>query len=234
MIFQLQELDLAGFELLPEDCQLCGWWQGHDDGWPDRIQADSWAERALERFGGWGKLAIGDGELLGMIQYGPAVLFGRSGDLACGPVSNDAVLLTCSIAHQDFQPVRRSLLTAVLAELKERRVETVEAFCFQEVPPRNECRLFRQDFLQDCGFYPVRSSRGLQLMRFELGGVQPAKVGKQKARRGLLERIKRTSPAPAPVAMCEPAELCGPAHVGPVAAMCAAAGASSDRVTACP
>ncbi|MCL5883404.1 MAG: hypothetical protein M1539_05440 [Actinobacteria bacterium] len=227
MIFQLQELDRAGFELLPEDCQVCGWWQGHDDGWPGSHQADSWAETAIERFGGWGKLAVGDGELLGMIQYGPSVLFGRSGDLACGPVSNDAVLLTCSFAHQDFQPVRKSLLTAVLAEMKERQVETVEAFCFEDVPPENECRLFSQDFLQDCGFYPVRSSRGLLLMRFELGGVLPTKAAKQKTRRRLLERIKRTAPAPAPVALCRSAAERGPAERGP-------AEACADLVTVCP
>ena len=209
MIFQLQELDRAGFELLPEECRGCGWWQGHDDGWPEEKHAESWAETALEKFGGWGKLAIGDNELLGMIQYGPAGLFSRSADFACGPVSRDAVLLTCSfITSRSFEPVRKSLLTAVLAELKEREVETVEAFCYQNDPPENECRLFGQEFLQDCGFYPVRSSRGLQLMRFELGGAEPVKAEKQKSRRGILERIKRTSPTPAPAAMCGTKEAC--------------------------
>ena len=204
VIFQLQELDKAGLKLLPMECRSCGWWQGHDDGWATASQADSWAEAALESFGGWGKLAIGDDRLLGMIQYGPAGLFVRSGDFACGPVSADAVLLTCSIVTDSvLGSVRKSLVTAALAELKEREVETVEAFCYEEGVSGEDCRLFSQEFLRDCGFYPVRTSKGLQLMRFELGGVQPAKAEKQKSRRRILERIKGASPTPAPAAMCE-------------------------------
>jgi len=207
VIFQLQELDKAGLELLPEQCRDCGWWQGEDNGWTASHKADSWAETALEKFGGWGKLAIGDDELMGMIQYGPAELFARARDFSCGPVSNDAVLLTCGlVTAQTFEPVRKSLLTAALAELKERDVETVEAFCFEDDAPENDCRLFDQGFLADCGFYPVRSSRGLLLMRFELGGVVPSKARKQKSRRRILERITRPSASPAPVAMCESQE----------------------------
>ncbi len=209
MIFQLQELDKAGSTLLPEACLSCGWWQGQDGGWSSPEQADSWAEAALETFGGWGKLAVGDDELLGMIQYGPSGLFSRAGDFACGPVSPDAILFTCSLVlNRSFMSVRKSLVLAVLAELKERNIDTVEAFCYQDDDPEEDCRLFSQDFLRDCGFYPVRSSRGLQLMRLELGGVQPAMAGKQKSRRRILERIKRSSPHPAPAAMCEKNEGC--------------------------
>ena len=203
MIFQLLELDKSGEALLPGECRSCGWWQGHDDNWPSPERADSWSESALEIFGGWGKLAMGDDVLLGMIQYGPAGLFTRANDFACGPVSPDSVLFTCSIVPDTtYKSVRKSLVLSVLAELKERHIETVEAFCYQEDRPDNDCRLFDQGFLTDCGFYPVRSSRGLQLMRFELGGAQNAIVGKQKKRRRILERIKRTSPSPAPAAMC--------------------------------
>jgi len=207
MIFQLQDLDKASALLLPEDCRSCGWWQGKDGGWASSMQADSWEEAALESFGSWGKLAIGDDELLGMIQYGPAVLFSRSGDFACGPTSVDAVLLTCSIVSGSInEPIRKSLLTAVLAELKEREIPTVEAFCYQNETPEEDCRLFDQEFLRGCGFYPVRSSGGLQLMRLELGGMEPAKTRRQKTRRRLLERIKRTSPSPAPAATCQSQE----------------------------
>jgi hypothetical protein len=209
VIFQLQELDKAASALLPEQCRTCGWWQGQDDDWREPAQADSWAETALETFGGWGKLAIGDDDLLGMIQYGPSELFARAGDFACGPVSEDAVLLTCSlVSDRAYESVRKSLLTAALAEFREREVETIEAFCCQDENPENECRFFDYDFLSDCGFYPVRSSRGLQLMRCELGGALPAKIRKQKSHRRILERIKRASASPAPAAMCESKESC--------------------------
>jgi len=206
VIFQLQQLDKAASELLPEECQCCGWWQGHEDNW-SASAADAWAESALEYFGSWGKLAIADGELMGMIQYGPAGLFPRTNDFSCGPVSGDAVLLTCSlVAGTDFKPTRRSLLTAVLADMKEREVETVEAFCYQGEAPERECRMFDQDFLRDCGFFPVRSSRGLQLMRFDMGGVDTARTEKHRSRRRILERIKRSAPAPVPAALCASAD----------------------------
>lgn len=206
MIFQLQDLDKAASDILPEECVSCGWWQGHDDRWT-ADEADNWAETAIEYFGSWGKLAIADDELMGMIQYGPVQLYARANDFACGPVSTGAVLLTCSmVTGREFEPTRRSLLTAVLADLKEQEVETVEAFCYQEDVPEGDCRLFKQDFLRDCGFNPVRSSRGLQLMRFEMGGVQTTMAGKQKSRRRILERIKRAAPAPAPAATCESTE----------------------------
>jgi hypothetical protein len=204
LIFQLLELDKAGARLLPEDCQACGWWQGQDDGWASGAQADAWSDAALEAFAGWGKLAVGDDQLLGMIQYGPAGLFKRSQEFACGPVSPGSVLLTCGIVPDiTYMSVRKSLVLAVLAELKERQIDTVEAFCYQDGMPEGECRLFDRDFLTDCGFHPVRTSRGLQLMRLELGGAQTSGNGRLKSRRRILERIKRTSPAPAPAAMCE-------------------------------
>jgi len=204
VIFQLQDLDKAGSELLAGECRSCGWWQGHDDGWEQR-DAESWADSALERFGGWGKLATSDDELMGMIQYGPAGLFARTGTFTCGPVSNAAVLLTCGFVTDGFEPVRKSLVMATLAELKERGVETVEAFTLRDGRSESDCRFLDASFLDDCGFYAVRGSGDLQLMRFELGGALPMKERKQRTRRRILERIKRASATPAPAAMCEAA-----------------------------
>ena len=129
MSFHLLELDKAGATLLPGECGSCGWWQGHDDGWSSAEQTDSWNEAALETFGSWGKLAMGDDDLLGMIQYGPAGLFARANDFACGPVSPSAVLFTCSIVpDKSYISVRKSLVLAVLADLTERHVTPVETF----------------------------------------------------------------------------------------------------------
>lgn len=201
MIFELQDLDKYSFSQLPDSCRDCAWWQGYDDGWPGARQAEAWAEAAGETFGSWGKLALGDDRLLGVLHYGPSGLYPRTGSLACGSHSPDSVLLACgSVAGGALESIRKSLLTAVLAEFKQRGIETVEAYCMETNGGRQDCRFFPTDFLKDCGFYPVRSVRGLKLMRFELGGTQPAEPLK-RSRRGLLERIKRRAAAPAPVAM---------------------------------
>ncbi|MFA6001501.1 MAG: hypothetical protein WC828_05235 [Thermoleophilia bacterium] len=205
MIFQLQELDRNSSSHLPDDCKNCGWWQGHEGGWPTVETAGNWIEAAEESFGGWGKLALGDDRLLGMIQYGPSNLFPRARKLACGPVSSDSLLLTCSAVDSgSLESVRKSLVLAVLGEMKMLEIDSVEAYSRQSSWPEHDCRLFEDKFLRDCGFYPVRASRGLQLMRFELGGTQKADVATEprRTRHRILERIKRPSPKPVPAAMC--------------------------------
>ncbi|MFA5801072.1 MAG: hypothetical protein WC911_01205 [Thermoleophilia bacterium] len=205
MIFQLQELDRSSSSCLPDDCNNCGWWQGYEGGWPSVEATENWIDTAEENFGGWGKLALGDEKLLGMIQYGPSNLFPRARKLACGPVSSDSLLLTCSTVESgSLESVRKSLVLAVLGEMKMLEIESVEAYSRQAPWPEHDCRLFEDKFLRDCGFYPVRASRGLQLMRFELGGTEKAEVASEprKTHRRILERIKRPSPKPVPAAMC--------------------------------
>jgi hypothetical protein len=145
-----------------------------------------------------------------MIQFGPAHLFGRARRLACGPVSPGTMLLTCgAVAEGTLETVQKSLVLAMLADFRQRQIETVEAFCLENNKGQEPgaCSYFSSDFLRDCGFYPVRSTRGLKLMRLELGGTAPAKP-KPKHARGLLERIKSRSAAPAPVAMAEALTTC--------------------------
>lgn len=209
MFYELQDLNTYTTGLLSDTCRGCGWWQGFNDHW-DTAQAGAWGESAESAFDSWGKMALGDGRLLGMIQFGPAGLFPRTHDFPCGPVSPDTVLLTCgAIADDALASVKRSLVTAVIAEFHERQIQTVEAFSMDTRSP-NECRFFPHDFLRDCGFYPVRSVRGVKLMRLELGGVQP--VAEPRRRRRLLERIKRAAPAPAPVAMIRALPADTPVH----------------------
>lgn len=204
MIFQLQDLNRTSIPNLPPPCRGCSWWQGYDDGWPSLAQAGNWAEAAEDCLGGWGKLALGDEQTLGMIQYGPANLFPRAGHLACGPLRDRSVLLTCSlIADETFESVRKSLVLAVLGELKELEIEAVEAFSKQGSQPEPDCRLFDEKFLKSCGFYAVRAVRGIQLMRFELGGAEPVRAEPEprRVRQRILERIKNPAPKPVPAAL---------------------------------
>lgn len=198
MIYELEDLNKYTLSMLGDRCRGCGWWQGYDGHW-DTAQASAWGDAAKEAFDSWGKLALGDGRLLGMVQYGPAGLFPRARDFAGGPIDAATVLLTCGIVADDaLASIKRSLVTAMIADFHERQIQTIEAFSLTGAAP-NECRFFPHDFLRDCGFYPVRNVHGVQRLRLELGGSQP--VAAPRRRRRLLERIKRAAPAPAPVAM---------------------------------
>lgn len=208
MIYRLQDLDKYSATLLPERCRSCGWWQGYDNGWPEEREAFAWADTAAEAFGSWGKLALGDDQVLGMVQYGPAGLFKRTRQLPSGPVSEDAVLLTCSaVATGALATVRKSLVTAVFAELRHNGIETVEAFCAEDEKNESACQFFPQDFLRDCGFCLVRSHKGLKLMRLELGGMVPS-ISYKAPRRSILQRLKARSASPAPVAMTKALHKC--------------------------
>lgn len=202
MYFKIENLAQGNTGLLPEHCQECGWWQGYDDGWPSGETAEAWGEAAGERFGYWGKLAIGDDELLGFIQFGPADMFARAGEIAGRDVS-DSFLLACSeVRDHDVTALRKSLLIATLSELRQREVEHIDAFCAAGEEEVDDCRLFSRKFLSDCGFTPLREIDGLMMMRLELGGAQPVRYYREKARHRILERIRRRSATPSPATMC--------------------------------
>ncbi len=193
MHFQLQNLTRDTFPLLPDSCIHCGWWQGHNRGWSTEA-AEEWSRAAEAQFGRWGKLATVDGKLLGMIQFAPAPLYSRS--LPCGPPDRKSVLLGCGLnGGGGPDSVGKSLVLAALAEIKDDNVDLVEAFC-RPSGPASDCRFLSQDFLRDCGFSPLRSLDGFQLMRLELGGLTRVSKLARHPHRGILRRIRHPSPAP--------------------------------------
>ena len=203
MVFRLENLNRSTRELVPGVCRDCAWWQGFDDGWDQPEQAEDWERRAEESLGGWGKLALADGRLLGLIQFGPAALFPRVSRLRPGPQTGDPVFFTCSMVTSEAdEPARKSLMLAALADLLQMETETAEAFCYKKPGSDQPGHLFDREFLRSCGFHPVRSSHNVQLMRLEFGGLQPSKPLRHRTRHRILERIKRPASAPAPATLC--------------------------------
>lgn len=203
MNFQLRNIDDSSVEWLPEHCRECGWWQGHDNGWPSQEAASAWRGAAVDIFGYWGKMATGDDDLLGFVKFGPSNLFARASRIG-GDDVRGSILLTCSfITAAGFGSIRKSLVMTIIAELRELGVERVDAFCPNEDSTVDNCRLFSRDFTDDCGFYPVKATGDFTMMRLELGGAEPERRHRQKAGSRLLERLKRSSATPSPAAMCQ-------------------------------
>lgn len=104
------------------------------------------------------------GRLLGSLQYGPSHLFPRAADLPAGPVSDDAVLVTCSYLKGDgAEWVEKSLLPAAIGESRDRGAVAMEAFACNY--PDGESieewflvhrTVFPRDFLEEFGFETVR------------------------------------------------------------------------------
>jgi hypothetical protein len=193
----------ATLERAPQVCQTCVWWQSSRGRESDKRD---WIDDAESRWGAWGAVYYDDdGRTLGSIQYGPARLFPRAWELPAGPPSDDAALITCAYLVDRATPwVLQSLFLAAIGDAKDKRAKALETFAYRY--PEGESAyerflvhrtVFPRDFLSDFGFETVRQAGQVELVRLELGGLQPVAEGK---RAKVLRLVKAAfSPEPAPV-----------------------------------
>jgi hypothetical protein len=202
MATKLAGLTGATLVTAPAVCHDCVWWQGR----PGRsVAKDKWIERVEEEWGAWGTVYYDDdGRLLGSMQYGPSELFPRAAELPAGPPSDDAVLVTCAYLVQPATPwVMQSLFLAAIGDAKDKGARALETFAYRY--PEGESNyerfivhktIFPRDFLSDFGFLTVRALGRVELVRLELGGLQPVEEG---AREKVLRVVKEAfAPAPVP------------------------------------
>jgi hypothetical protein len=138
------------------------------------------------------------------MQYGPSGLFARADELPAGPPSEDAVLVTCAYLVDPSKPwVMQSLFLAAIGDAKDKGARALETFAYRY--PEGESNyerfivhktIFPRDFLSDFGFMTVRALGRVELVRLELGGLQPVEEG---AREKVLRVVKEAfAPAPVP------------------------------------
>ena len=186
----------------PPVCQDCVWWQSRGR---RRVDKERWIDKIEEEWGPWGTLYHDgeDGKLLGFMQYGPAAFLPRAAELPGGPVSEDAVLIACAYLVEASTPwVMQSLFLAAIGDAREKGAKALEAFAYrypegQSVAERFLVHrtVFPRDFLSDFGFTTVRAAGRVELVRLELGGLQPVVEG----RRAKALRLVREAFEPAPV-----------------------------------
>jgi hypothetical protein len=193
----------ATIEWAPQVCQSCVWWQSSGGRAPAKRD---WIDDAESSWGTWGAVYYDDdGRTLGSIQYGPAGLFPRAWELPAGPPSDDAVLITCAYLVDRATPwVLQSLFLAAIGDAKDKRAKALETFAYRYREGESAYErflvhrtVFPRDFLSDFGFETVRQVGQVELVRLELGGLQPVAEGK---RAKVLRLVKAAfSPEPAPV-----------------------------------
>jgi len=201
---RLAGLTKLTLETAPSVCHECIWWQTRGR---REVDKDRWMERAELESGAFGTIYYdGDGRVLGSMQYGPAVLFPRAGELPGGPPSDDAMLVACAYLVDTTSPwVLQSLLLAAIGEARERGSKAVEAFAYRYAEGESTYErfhvhktIFPADFLGDFGFRIVRSSGRVGLARLDLGGLVPAtETVREKALR-LAKQALVPEPVPAP------------------------------------
>ena len=97
----------------------------------------------------------------------------------------------------------QSLFLAAIGDAREKGARALEAFAYRYGEGESMAErflvhrtVFPRDFLSDFGFQTVRTSGRVELVRLELGGLQPVLEGKRaKALRVLREAFQ---PAPVP------------------------------------
>ena len=163
----------------PEVCRGCAWWQTRDARALDKRR---WIHEIEDEFGAWGEVYLDGERHVASLQYGPAWAFPRARTLPAGPASDDAVLVTCAFLSDPSSPWSlQSLFLACIGACHERHVPAIEAFgvvhaAEAEFAERflHHRTVFPRDFLADYGFRTLRSAGRVELMRLELGGLQPA------------------------------------------------------------
>jgi hypothetical protein len=201
---RLAGLTSLTLETAPSVCHRCVWWQTRGR---RELDKDRWMEKVELEFGPFGTVYYdGDGRVLGSMQYGPAELFPRAGELPAGPPDDDAMLVTCAYLRDETSPwVLQSLFHAAIGEARDRGAPAIEAFAYRY--PEGESgyerfhvhkTVFPADFLADFGFRMVRWSGRVALARLELGGLILVEEGRRAA---ILRTLKETllpEPVPAP------------------------------------
>jgi hypothetical protein len=193
----------ATLETAPTVCHACVWWQSRAG--RNNASKARWIEKAEDEWGAWGSIYYdGDGRVLGSIQYGPSELFPRASELPAGPASADAVLVTCAYLVDTSSPwVMQSLFLAAIGETKDKGAKALETFAYRY--PEGESTyerfqvhktIFPRDFLSDFGFRTVRSAGLVELVRLELGGLQPVMAGRRSRVMRALQKIFEPAPVP--------------------------------------
>jgi hypothetical protein len=201
---QLSGLTGATLETAPTVCHDCVWWQSRGGRSADKRR---WIERVEDDWGAWGTVYRDeDGRLLGSMQYGPAGAFPRAGELPAGPPADDAVLVTCAYVVDRSSPwVMQSLFLAAIGDAKDKGAKALEAFAYRYAEGESAYERFQvhrtvfpRDFLSDFGFETVRTAGRVELVRLELGGLQPVVEGKREAVLRVVKEAFLPQPVPAP------------------------------------
>ena len=203
MTTRVEGLTGATLERAPQVCHACVWWQSSGR---RRALKPEWIRDTESEWGAWGAIyRDDDGRTLGSIQYGPATAFPRAWELPAGPPSEDSVLITCAYLVDRATPwVLQSLFLAAIGDAKDKRAKGLETFAYGYAEGESAYErflvhrtVFPRDFLSDFGFVTVRQAGQVELVRLELGGLQPVAEGK---RAKVLRLVKAAfSPEPAPV-----------------------------------
>lgn len=181
--------DLPELEGPPESCSFCLYWE-HPQEW-NRLQSNAneclkrkaaWIKTVTEGFGCGGKLLYHEDKCVGWGQFAPIEYLPAVADHPSGPVSPDAVLLSCLFIGNPRlrkKGLGTRLLKAIIAELKHKGVKALETIA-RKGNPENPSG--PAEFYLKAGFKVLRDDKEYPLLRFDL--LNPPKENKEPVTEG--------------------------------------------------
>ena len=168
------DLNAASRDLLPHACAACTWWQKGAAGEAPAASRAAWEHHVESEAGMFGRALLDGADVLGGMQAAPAALVRRG--LPGGPPAPDSYLLACAFFYDEqFLAGFQMLLQDLIAAVKLRRVEALEAYALRD--PASDLRftgylrelnLFNAHVLEGCGFSRVRAAGRVGRYRLEL------------------------------------------------------------------
>lgn len=180
---KIDTLSLSNIDDLPSRCRECTYWISSEKLPPkcgSACDADAkrdWLGSTFEGWGECGHLLYVGGEVVGHAFYGPATAFPQTSHFASGPVSADAVFLSCLLVREEARHhgVAKTLLGAIEKALFVRRVKAIEALATTPGAGRLSA-LGPVDFYLQNGFYVKRDHPTYPLVRLDLKTAVPWQV----------------------------------------------------------
>ena len=100
--------------------------------------------------------------------------------------------------------MQQSLFLAAIGEARDQGAAALEAFAYRYPEGESTYERFRvhrtvfpRDFLADFGFHAVRSAGRVELLRLELGGLEPVEEGRRAAGAAVVKEAFTPAPGAA-------------------------------------
>jgi len=127
-----------------------------------------WLRNTNKIFGNCGKILYANGIPIGYAQHAPGELLPHSVDYHSGPVSVDAVLISCLfIPKREFRHagLGSQLLKSIIDDLRKRGIKAVETYARKGNPENPSGPV---EFYLKNGFKIFKDDKEFPLMRLEL------------------------------------------------------------------
>lgn len=161
---------------IPEPCRDCGYWESSEPATVEEKTAsntrlkEEWYNHTLSNWGQCGMIVLQENQALAYCQYGPPIYFPQMRHYRFGPVSSDAVFLSCLYVPPQYQGrgLGKLLLSAVLKDLSKRGCRAVETIT-RRAPARNPSGW--TEFYLTNGWQITKDSGSMVLLRVDIKSI---------------------------------------------------------------